>query len=68
MSDLINNIPCICGHLEKDHKIYISETFPGIPFKLRCDPCVLIGKAGAGLFHDYKGDNLKYLEDKLSED
>jgi hypothetical protein len=61
-----NKIPCICGHLEYVHVKYASAQYP-VLCPTKCDACILIGKALAGVFHEYHGDNLRYLEYKSEQ-
>ena len=58
----MNNFPCICGHSELDHchKRPIPCTCNG----KYCDICMM---SGTELFHNFKGDNLRYLEIKSEE-
>ena len=64
-ASLQNNI-CICGHLEKDHGIFKSDSYSYI-----LENACLIGVGSAIKFVDicteFKQDNLSYLE-KLYEE
>jgi len=57
---------CICGHLEYVHVKYASAQYP-IPCPTQCTECLFIGKALEGAFHEYRGDNLLYLESLLDD-
>jgi hypothetical protein len=52
------NFPCICGHDGDDHEE--NEDSP------LCVGCANDGKGWNAMWHEFRLDNLKYLE-KLSE-
>lgn len=62
-------LPCICGHLKTYHEInrigYNNPT--GVP-KQWCSECWLFNqKNGINNLHDFKLDNLKYIEQLAKE-
>lgn len=67
MIRLFANYPCTCGHIKKHH--YQEQGID--PRNYYCRTCVNLiyreGKKDQNWKHDFKLDNLKYLESKLIE-
>lgn len=51
---------CICGHLEDKHYLHL-ETYNV------CETCHEEGKLRIDFIHDFKIDNLRYLEIKAAD-
>lgn len=55
---------CICGHTKEQHQPNITDTHVSTDFCIFCYPVTNNAQA---CWHDFKLDNLQYIEDMAKE-